>query len=55
MAIAIPKRIFMLGWTLVDELALGPAPRAGKHLDYLETEGIKTFFSVSSQNKDALP
>ena len=40
---------------LIDELAVGPAPKAERHLDYLEAEGVKAVLSLSSQNEAPLP
>ena len=37
---------FRVSWVLVDELAVGPAPRAERHLDRLEQEGVKAVFSL---------
>ena len=43
-----PGRRFRLDWVLVEELAIGPAPRAGRHLDDLEAEGLKAVLSLCS-------
>ena len=40
-----PSR-FPLHWVLVNELAVGPAPLAVRHLDRLEAEGIRAIFSL---------
>lgn len=37
---------FRIDWVLVDELALGPAPLAERHLDRLEAEGVQAVFSL---------
>lgn len=50
-----PQRRFKLSWVLIDELAVGPAPKAERHLDYLEAEGVKAVLSLSSQNEATLP
>jgi len=50
-----PQRRFKLNWVLVDELAIGPAPLTERHLEYLETEGIKAVLSLSSQYEAPLP
>jgi len=49
-----PQRRFKLSWVLIDELAVGPAPRAERHLEYLEAEGIKAVLRLSSQNEASL-
>ena len=48
-------RRFRLDWVLVEELAIGPAPRADRHLDRLETAGIKAVLSLCSPEEAALP
>jgi hypothetical protein len=50
-----PARRFRLDWVLVEELAIGPAPRADRHLDYLEAEGIKAVLSLCGPQEAALP
>ena len=55
MVASTPQRRFKLSWVLIDELAVGPAPKAERHLDYLEAEGVKAVLSLSSQNEDPLP
>ena len=55
MVASTPQRGFKLSWVLIDELAVGPAPKAERHLDYLEAEGVKAVLSLSSQNEDPLP
>ena len=55
MVASTPQRPFKLSWVLIDELAVGPAPKAERHLDYLEAEGVKAVLSLSSQNEAPLP
>jgi len=45
---------FRISWVLVDELAVGPAPRAERHLDRLERDGVKGVLSLCSL-EDAPP
>lgn len=40
---------FRLDWVLVQELAIGPAPRADRHLDQLADEGVKAVLSLCSE------
>jgi hypothetical protein len=37
---------FRIDWVLVDELAIGPAPSADRHLDRLEQQGIRGVLSL---------
>lgn len=46
----MPSR-FRIDWVLVDELAIGPAPRATRHLDRLQEQGIKAVLSLCSINE----
>ena len=55
MVASTSQRRFKLSWVLIDELAVGPAPKAERHLDYLEAEGVKAVLSLSSQNEAPLP
>jgi hypothetical protein len=50
-----PVRRFRLDWVLVEELAIGPAPRADRHLDRLQEAGIKAVLSLCSPEETALP
>jgi hypothetical protein len=50
-----PERRFRLDWVLVEELAVGPAPRADRHLDRLQGAGIKAVLSLCSPDEAALP
>ncbi len=40
---------FRVDWVLVNELAIGPAPRAERHLDRLEAEGVRGVLSLCSE------
>jgi hypothetical protein len=46
---------FRVSWVLVDELAVGPAPRAERHLDRLEQEGVKAVFSLCGLQEAPTP
>ena len=46
----MPSR-FRIDWVLVDELAIGPAPRATRHLDRLQEQGIKAVLSLCGINE----
>ena len=52
---SIGRRRFRIDWVLVQELAIGPAPRADRHLDHLESEGIKSVLSVCSEQEAPPP
>ena len=45
---------FSINWVLVNELAIGPAPRSDRHLTRLEDAGIKAVISLCSYD-EALP
>jgi len=49
-----PSR-FPVSWVLVGELALGPAPLAGRHLDRLEAEGVGAVLSLCAEQEAAAP
>ena len=51
---AAPSR-YRIDWVLVQELALGPAPRAERHLDRLAAEGIAAVFSLCSAEEAPPP
>ena len=40
---------FRLDWVLVQELAVGPAPRAERHLERLVAEGVRAVLSLCSE------
>jgi predicted protein tyrosine phosphatase len=42
------SRYFRVNWVLVDQLAIGPAPRAERHLDRLREAGISCVLSLCS-------
>ena len=48
------SRYFQVDWVLVDELAIGPAPRKQRHLDRLHDLGVKGVLSLCS-TKEAEP
>ena len=50
-----PQRRFRLDWVLVEELAIGPAPWADRHLDRLQEAGIKAVLSLCCPEELALP
>jgi len=50
-----PDRRFQLNWVLVEELAIGPAPRSERHLDRLQEAGIKAVLSLCGPVEAALP
>ena len=45
------SRYFRIDWVLVDQLAIGPAPRAKRHLDRLRDAGIKCVLSLCSPDE----
>ena len=49
------SRYFKIDWVLVDELAIGPAPRAERHLDRLREAGIRCIFSLCSPEEAKPP
>ena len=49
------KTAFPVSWVLVNELALGPAPTAPRHLDKLEAEGISAVLSLCSSQEVEVP
>ena len=51
----MPPSRFRIDWVLVDELAIGPAPRATRHLDRLEEQGIKAVLSLCSEAEAPRP
>ncbi len=46
---------FRVDWVLVDELAIGPAPSADRHLDRLEQQGIRGVLSLCSEQEATPP
>jgi len=51
----LPPSRFRIDWVLVDELAIGPAPRADRHLDRLDEQGIKAVLSLCSEEEATPP
>ena len=47
--------MFRVSWVLTGALAVGPAPRADRHLGRLEAEGIKAVLTLSSAEEAPLP
>lgn len=46
---------FRMTWVLRDRLALGPAPRAMRHLERLRSEGVKAVLSLCSLAEAPVP
>jgi hypothetical protein len=54
--IAAPSpRRFRIDWVLIDALAVGPAPRAERHLQRLHDAGIRAVFSLCSNEEAPAP
>jgi predicted protein tyrosine phosphatase len=49
------SRYFLIGWVLVDQLAIGPAPRTERHLDRLREAGISCVLSLCSPDEATPP
>lgn len=49
------SRYFRIDWVLVDQLAIGPAPRAERHLDRLREAGIRCVFSLCAPDEATPP
>lgn len=47
--------MFRISWVLTNALAVGPAPRAERHLEHLAAEGVKAVLSLASQEEAPLP
>lgn len=47
--------MFRISWVLTNALAVGPAPRALRHLERLAAEGVKAVLSLASQEEAPLP
>ena len=45
------SRYFRIDWVLVDQLAIGPAPRAERHLDRLQEAGIHCVLSLCATDE----
>ena len=50
-----PIQRFRIDWVLANDLALGPAPRADRHLKRLEAAGIRGVLSLSSEEEAQPP
>ena len=46
---------YRFSWVLVDELAVGPAPRKNRHLVQLEHAGIKSILSLCKKEEAEIP
>ena len=51
----VPQQRFRIDWVLVGELAIGPAPRAPRHLERLADAGIQAVFSLCGQEEAPPP
>ena len=49
------SRYFRIDWVLVDQLAIGPAPKADRHLDRLHEAGISCILSLCSPDEATPP
>ena len=49
------SRYFSIDWVLIDQLAIGPAPRAERHIDRLRGEGIRCVLSLCSPDEAIAP
>jgi len=49
------SRYFRIDWVLFNQVAIGPAPRAERHLDRLEEEGISCVLSLCSTEEAEPP
>ena len=49
------SRYFRIDWVLVDQLSIGPAPRAERHLDRLRDAGIKCVLSLCAPGEATPP
>ena len=49
------SRYFRIDWVLVDQLAIGPAPRSERHLDRLHQAGINCVLSLCSHDEAKPP
>ena len=46
---------FQIDWVLIDELAIGPAPRAERHVFRLQDAGVKAVLSLCSKEEASPP
>ena len=49
------SRYFRINWVLIDQLAIGPAPRAERHIDRLCEAGIRCVLSLCSAEEATPP
>ena len=49
------SRYFRIDWVLIDQLAIGPAPRTERHLDRLREEGIRCVLSLCAPEEATPP
>ncbi len=49
------QKPFKIDWILVDELAIGPAPCAERHLSRLKDAGVKAVLSLCSEDEAPPP
>ena len=49
------KQRFQIDWVLINELAIGPAPRAERHVIRLHDAGVKAVFSLCSREEAPPP
>ena len=49
------QRRYRISWVLVNELAVGPAPWAERHLDCLEQAGVRAILSLCGLEEVPLP
>ena len=50
-----PIQRFRIDWVLTNDLAIGPAPRADRHLERLEAAGIRAVLSLCSEEEAQPP
>jgi hypothetical protein len=51
----MPASRFRVDWVLVQELAIGPAPRAERHLERLAAEGVRGVLSLCGEEEAPPP
>ena len=49
------SRYFRIDWVLADQLAIGPAPRAERHLNLLQGAGIRCVLSLCASDEAPPP
>ena len=50
-----PQQRFRIDWVLVNQIALGPAPRTAKHLQQLSDTGVRAVLSLCSHEEAPPP